>query len=216
MEIDIWSDVICPWCYLGSRRLATALDRFDGGDDVTVRWHAFELDPGAPPGAGDLRAALERKYGPGSFESMTGRLTALGEADGIDYRFEDAKRVNTFDAHRLISSTADDPAVQDAVVQRLFRAYFTEGEDLSDRATLVRLAAEAGLEADAAGELLASGARADEVRADEAEARELDITGVPAFVVDRRVLIPGAQDADTIVRVLDRVAAGDGRPGRPG
>jgi predicted DsbA family dithiol-disulfide isomerase len=207
MEIDIWSDVICPWCYLGSRRLATALERFDGGDDVTVRWHAFELDPGAPPEVGDLRSALERKYGPGSFDAMTGRLTALGEADGIEYRFEDAKRVNTFDAHRVISSVVHDPAAQGALVQRLFRAYFTEGADLSDRSELVRLAVEAGLEADAVAELLASGGRSDEVRADEAEARQLDITGVPAFVIDRRVMIPGAQDADTIVRILERVTA---------
>lgn len=208
MRVEIWSDVICPWCYLGSRRLATALERFDGGDDVTVRWHAFELDPGAPPEVGDLRSALERKYGPGSFDAMTGRLTALGEADGIEYRFEDAKRVNTFDAHRLISSVVDDPVLQGALVQRLFRAYFTEGADLSDRNELVRLAVEAGLDADAVAELLASGGRSDEVRADEAEARQLDITGVPAFVIDRRVMIPGAQDADTIVRILERAAAG--------
>jgi predicted DsbA family dithiol-disulfide isomerase len=204
VHIDIWSDVICPWCYLGSRRLAAALDRFDR--DVTVRWHAFELDPGAPPEPGDLRAALERKYGPGSFDAMTGRLTALGEADGIEYRFDRALRVNTFDAHRLVDWAVTQPAGQDGIVTSLFRAYFTDGEDVSDHATLVRLAAAAGLDAELAGEVLASGAHAEEVRADEAQARELDITGVPAFVVDQRVLIPGAQDVDTIVRVLERTA----------
>ena len=154
--------------------------------------------------------ALERKYGPGSFDAMTGRLTALGPADGIDYRFDLAKRVNTFDAHRLVEWAATQPDGQDALVDRLFLAYFTEGADLSDHPTLVRLADEAGAEADAAARVLASDAFADEVRSDEQRARDLDITGVPAFVVDERMMIPGAQDVDTIVRILQRASANAG------
>ncbi|MFZ4516822.1 MAG: DsbA family oxidoreductase [Microthrixaceae bacterium] len=209
MRIDIWSDVICPWCYLGSRRLAAALDRL-GADgtlprgEVDLHWRAFELDPGAPAEPSDLRTALERKYGPGSFDGMTARLTALGAPEGIDYRFDLAQRVNTFDAHRLIGWAAGQEAGQGPLVERLFLAYFTEGADVSDAGTLTRLAAEAGLDAELAAEVVAGGGFADEVRADEASARELEITGVPAFVVDGRVMIPGAQEVDTIVRVLTR------------
>jgi len=105
MRIDIWSDVVCPWCYLGSRRFAAALDQV-GRDGVEIHWRAFQLDPAAPREPGDLRAALDRKYGPGSFDSMTPRLVALGEHEGIDYRCDLALRVNTADAHRLISWSA--------------------------------------------------------------------------------------------------------------
>jgi predicted DsbA family dithiol-disulfide isomerase len=209
VRIDIWSDVICPWCYLGAGRLDAALDRLDADgalsrSAVEIRWRAFELDPRAPAEPTDLRSALEKKYGPGSFDGMTARLTALGAPEGIDYRFDRAQRVNTFDAHRLISWAATQPAGQGGLVTDLFRAYFTEGADVSDHATLAGLAASAGLDADQAREVLAGGGHADEVRADEAAAREIDITGVPAFLVDGRAMIPGAQEVDTIVKVLTR------------
>lgn len=215
MRIDIWSDVICPWCYLGSRRLGAALDRLDAEgtlprDEVEVHWRAFELDPGAPAEPQELRPVLERKYGPGAFDAMTARLTALGAADGIDYRFDLAQRVNTFDAHRLLSWAATQDAGQDRLVADLFRAYFTDGADVSDRATLTGLAGGAGLDADHAGEVLAGGGHAEEVRADEATARELDVTGVPAFVIDGAVMIPGAQEVDTIVKVVTRALARQG------
>jgi predicted DsbA family dithiol-disulfide isomerase len=177
VRIDIWSDVICPWCYLGSRRLDAALDRL-GRDDVEIRWHAFQLDPGAPPGSQDLRAALERKYGSGSF-----------------------------DAHRLLAWAATRPGGQGPLVERLFLAYFTEGADVSDHTTLCGLVAEVGGDADAAAAVLTGPEFGDEVRADVAAARERDVTGVPAFVVDDGVMIPGAQDVDTFVRVLERTAA---------
>ena len=210
VRIDIWSDVICPWCYLGSRRLDAALDRMDADGtlargDVDLHWRAFELDPRASAAPTDLRAALERKYGPGSFDAMTARLTALGAPEGIDYRFDLARRVNTFDAHRLIAWAAGQESGQGPLVERLFRAYFTEGADISDAITLTRLAGEAGLDPVAAGEVLADGTGADEVRADETEARETGLTGVPAFVVDGRPAIPGAQEVDHIVRVLTRM-----------
>ncbi len=214
VHLDIYSDVICPWCYLGSRRVAAALERFGdlhADEPVTLRWRAYELDPGAPAEARPMRPVIERKYGPGAFDSMTARLTTLGAADGIDYRFEQTQRVNTFDAHRLVAwasssdtSTVGGPA--DRLVDRLFHSYFTEGRNVADHPTLVGIAREVGLDADAAGEVLGSGAFADDVRADEAAAREHDITGVPAVVVNGRALVPGAQDVDTFLRVFERVA----------
>lgn len=205
MRIDIWSDVICPWCYLGSRRLDAALDQV-GRDGVEVRWRAFQLDPSAPAEPGDLRTALERKYGPGSFDSMTRRLEALGAAEGIEYRFDRALRVNTADAHRLIAWSAGQGAgAQGTVVARLFDDYFTQGADLSDRAVLVAAATAAGLDAVTAGEVLASGGFTEEIRADQAEAVDRGISGVPAFVVDDEWVIPGAQDTERMVQLLERV-----------
>lgn len=205
MRIDVWSDVICPWCYLGARRLDRALDQVGWRDEVEVHWRAFQLDPSASREPGDLRRALERKYGPGAFDSMTRRLTALGAPEGIDYRFDLALRVNTLDAHRLLA-WADrlGAAEQGALGDRLFRAYFTEGANVADHEALVRLAGEAGLDADEADEVLASGAFAGEVQADLAAARDRDIHGVPNFVIEDRLSIPGAQEVDTMVMLLER------------
>lgn len=227
MHIDIWSDVVCPWCYLGSRRLDSAIRRLGETHPevrTTVRWRAFELDPNAPSEAQELRPVIERKYGPGAFDAMNRRLVALGATDGIDYRFDTAQRVNTFDAHRLIAwagdlddsdSTAesgshDRPRAQDRLVEATFDAYFTRGADVSDPKVLRGLAAEAGLDPDAAAEVLAAGSYAEEVRAEESAARERQVTGVPAVVIDDRVLIPGAQEVDTFLRILQKVAASSG------
>lgn len=206
MRIDIWSDVICPWCYLGARRFAAALDQV-GRDGVEVHWRAFQLDPSAPREPGDLRTALERKYGPGSFDSMTQRLEALGREEGIEYRFDRALRVNTADAHRLIAwaGASGTLRAQDALVDRLFDDYFTQGADVGDHATLVAAAVAAGLDGDAAGELLASGGFDQQVRDDQAEAHERGISGVPAFVIDDQWVIPGAQDTERMVQLLGRV-----------
>ncbi len=205
MRIDVWSDVICPWCYLGARRLDRALDQVGWRDDVEVHWRAFQLDPSASREPGDLRRALERKYGPGAFDSMTRRLTALGGAEGIDYRFDLALRVNTFDAHRLLAwAEGVGVAEQGALSARLFRAYFTEGANVADHESLVRLTRDVGLDADEAAEVLASGAFADEVQADLDAARDRDIHGVPNFVIEDRLSIPGAQEVDTMVMLLER------------
>ena len=213
MRIDIWSDMVCPWCYLGHRRFELALDelRAEGKDDFDVRWHAFELDPTAPAEPGDLRAVIEKKYGPGAFDGMTGRLTALGEAEGLDYRFDLARRVNTFDAHRLTAWAASDgPQAQDAMLRRLFRAYFTEGATLSDHEVLAALAAEVGRDGESALAMLAGDDFADDVRADEAMAQDLGVGGVPAFVLDRQFLVSGAQDTETFVRLLRKAAENSG------
>lgn len=204
VRIDIWSDVICPWCFLGHRRFATAIAEL-GAEHFEVRYRAFELDPRAPAEPRELRPVLERKYGPGAFDAMTERLVGLGSAEGIDYRFDLAQRVNTFDAHRLLLwAGSAHPEAQARLVERTFRAYFSEGADVSDRSTLAGLVADAGLDRDDAVGVLEDGAFADAVRADEAAARELGVTGVPAFVVDEQLMIPGAQDTATFVRLLGR------------
>ena len=205
MRIDIWSDVVCPWCYLGSRRLSAALDQV-GRAGVEIHWRAFQLDPSAPTEPGDLRTVLDAKYGEGAFDSMTPRLVALGQEVGIEYRFDRALRVNTADAHRLIAvAGAGSGDAQGEVVDRLFDAYFTKGADLSDRATLVSIAGDAGMDTDVATEVLASAAHGDQIAADQAEARERGITGVPAFVVNDEWVIPGAQDTERMVQLLSRV-----------
>lgn len=211
MRIDIFSDVVCPWCYLGARRFGAALAEV-GRDGVEVHWRAFQLDPAAPTEPGDLRDALERKYGPGSFDSMSQRLVGLGRAEGIDYRFDRALRVNTAAAHELIawSATQGGQSTQAALVDRLFSAYFTDGADVADHAALCSLAAEVGLDGVVAAEVLASGSFAEQVRSDRAEAHERGISGVPAFVVDDQWVIPGAQDTERMVQLLSRVKAAAG------
>ena len=206
VHIDVWSDVICPWCYLGHRRLQRALDELGWRDEVTVRFRAFLLDPHATAEPGDLRRSLERKYGPGAFEGMTRRLTALGEAEGIDYRFDRALRVTTLEAHRLLAWawSLDGQATQGPLLDRLFQAYFVDGANVADNPTLVRLAGEAGLDEQAAAGLLAGEQMAEEVAADLVEAHERELTGVPAFLVADRLLIPGAQEVETFVTVLRR------------
>ncbi|MCU0268866.1 MAG: DsbA family oxidoreductase [Acidimicrobiales bacterium] len=205
MRIEIWSDVVCPWCYLGSRRLDRALARLAWRDEVEVRWRAYQLDPRAPIEPQDLEAALDRKYGPGAYVSMTRRLTALGAQEGLDYRFELAQRVNTLDAHRLLAWAATiGPAGQGALAERLFRSYFTEGGNVADPDLLGRLAADAGLDPAAAAVVLGDGSYRDEVRADIDAALDHGISGVPAFVLAGRWLIPGAQDVETMVQVLER------------
>lgn len=208
MRIDIWSDVICPWCYLGSHRLQTALDEV-GGDDIEIRWRAFQLDPTAPLESGVLRDRLESKYGPGSFDSMTRRLTELGRAEGLEYNFEIAKSPNTSDAHRLIAWSYDiaGSETQTALVRRLFRGYFTNGEDYSRHGDLLDAVADVNLDRDLAAKVLADGAYLDEVVEDQREAQVGGITGVPAFVIDGHWLIPGAQETDRFVAMINKVRA---------
>ncbi len=205
MRIDIWSDLVCPWCYLGATRLDAALDVV-GRDDVEVHWRAFQLDPNAPAEPRDLRTVLERKYGGGAFDTMTGRLVDLGRDAGIDYRFDRALSINTADAHRLVTWAADDPdtEAQGRLVQRLFRGYFTEGEDLSSAEVLRGAVADAGLDPDAASDVLASDRFVESVVADQRLANERGISGVPAFVIDGTYLIPGAQEVDHMVQMLER------------
>lgn len=209
MRIDVWSDVVCPWCYLGKRRLDVALEGLDFADEVEVRWRAFQLDPTATAEPADLETAIDRKYGPGAFRGMTGRLVPLGAEVGIDYRFDLAQRVTSLPALALVAwveSTLGTEAA-DRLHERLFRAYFTEGANIADASNLVDWAVEVGADRELAGEAVATGAGRDAVAADLDGAAERQITGVPAFVIEDAHLIPGAQDVDTIRNLLTRIHA---------
>jgi predicted DsbA family dithiol-disulfide isomerase len=209
VRIDIWSDVVCPWCWLGKRRFERALEGLDWAAEVEVRWRAFQLDPRAGTEPGDLRVAIERKYGPGAFDAMTGRLAALGEAEGIEYRFDRAQRVGTFDAHRLLewAWASGGYRAQGRLQERLFRAYFQEGANVADHAALARLAGDAGLDGAEAARVLGSGDFADAVAADLEGALGRNVTGVPAFVIEDGLLVPGAQEVGTFRAILERARA---------
>jgi predicted DsbA family dithiol-disulfide isomerase len=216
VRIEVFSDVVCPWCFLGARRLRAVLDSLattpeaEGGGawaaEVDVRWRAFQLDPTAGPGPGDLRGALERKYGPGAFDGMVRRFAALGPAEGISYDFAVARRVNTRDAHRLLAWAWDrgGAPVQNRLAEALFSSYFEGGGDVSDHDHLAALAEAVGLGGGAASEVLASGAFDDEVAADLRSASAADIHAVPTMVVAERLVIPGAQERDTLRALLVR------------
>ena len=207
LSVDIWSDIACPWCYVGKRRLEAALAGFPHRDAVTITWHAFELDPAAPPVRDASQSYAERlakKYGTGvaRAEEMLTTMTATAAKDGLDFHFERVQAGNTFDAHRLIH-LAHERGKQDAVKERLLRAYMTEGEPIGDRDALVRLVAEAGLDAEEAHTTLVTDAYAADVRADEEQARALGISGVPFFVIGGYG-VSGAQPADALQSVLTR------------
>jgi predicted DsbA family dithiol-disulfide isomerase len=205
VKVEIWSDVVCPWCAVGKHRFEKALARFPHRDEVEVSFHSFELDPDAPHEQdGDLNDHLAAKYGMSRAEAEAKhrQMTAMAAEDGWDFHFERARRGNTFDAHRLLHLAAE-RGVQDAVKERLFRGYFTEGEAIAEHATLARLGAEAGLNADEARGVLASDRYADAVRADERQAQAYGITAVPFFVVDRRYGVAGAQPPEALLQVLD-------------
>jgi predicted DsbA family dithiol-disulfide isomerase len=209
MRVDIWSDVVCPWCYVGTRRFEEAVARLDG-TGVEVVHRAFELDPDVPPEGRDLAEYLGRKFGGAQRVAQTHDRLARAAADvDVDFRWEGKRRVNTFDAHRLAAWALDvaGPAAQNDLHQRLFRAYFTDNADLADHGVLAGLAAEAGLDPEGADEALATGAYAEAVRSDELRAGEMDIHAVPTFVIEGRWAIPGAQDIDTFVELLERAAA---------
>lgn len=207
MHVEIWSDLACPWCYVGKRCFDAALDRFEGRDEVTVRFRAFELDPDAPAEReGAVVDHLARKYGITSERAteLNAQLTAVAATVGIDMRFDRVRAGSTFDAHRIVA-LAGEHSVADVVTERLFRAYFTEGERLSDHAVLARLAGEAGVPEDEAVEVLAGDRFTDAVRYDEQLAATNRITAVPFFAVDRTVGAAGAQDPSVLLDMLREV-----------
>jgi predicted DsbA family dithiol-disulfide isomerase len=208
LAIDIWSDIACPWCYVGKRRLEAALALFPHRASVDVTWHAFELDPSAPARrdpsvtyAGRIAAKYGMKVE--DAEKRIRDMTEMAKADGLDFQFDTAQSGNTFDAHRVVH-LGGERGVQDAVKERLLRAYFTEGERVSDRETLVRLGSEAGLDAAEVRRMLETDRYTREVREDEASARELGVTGVPFFVIGGRYGISGAQPAQALLGALER------------
>jgi predicted DsbA family dithiol-disulfide isomerase len=204
MDVEIWSDIACPWCYIGKRRFEAALTEFEHRDDVRVTWRSFELDPEAPPErVGDRAERLAQKYGMTIEQARAAerQLTGVAAGEGLGFRFDIARSGTTFDAHRVVH-LAETHGLQDTMKERLLRAYFTEGELMADHDTLARLAVEVGLDEQEVRELLAGDRYAEEVRDDEQTATQLGISAVPTFVVDRKLGASGAQPPDALLELL--------------
>jgi predicted DsbA family dithiol-disulfide isomerase len=209
MQVEIWSDPVCPWCYLGKRRFERALESFDHRDEVTVVYRSFELDPSAPPGV--TTPTVERlagKYGmtAGQAGEAQRQMEQRAAQDGLEFRMDGLRSGNTRDAHRLLH-LAKAHGVQAELAERLHRAYFTEQASIFDHSSLTGLAVEAGLDRDDVIRVLASQEYGDAVDTDEAMAQALGVNGVPLFVIDRRYGISGAQPPEVIAQVLDQAWA---------
>jgi predicted DsbA family dithiol-disulfide isomerase len=207
LTVEIWSDVACPWCYLGKRRLESALERFERRDEVEVIWRSFQLQPDAPrfgePGAGaPTREYLAARFAPAQIEEMQGRLTALAAEDGLDYHLDRGRLANTFEAHALIHAAARQ-GFGEAMVERLFKAQHVEGLRIDDPAVLTELAAEVGLDAAAA---TPSEADRQAVGEEIVEAGRIGITGVPFFLFGRRLAVSGAQPSELLLEGLKQAA----------
>lgn len=210
MRVDVWSDVVCPWCYIGKRRLEAALERFPFRDRVEVVFHSFELDPSAPKQSTEsMTTLLAKKYGmsPAKAEQMQAHVTSVAAEDGLAFHLGNTTPANTFDAHRLLH-LAKARGKQEALKEALMAAYFTEGKRVGDADTLVAAAVSVGLdEAEARAVVTDPNAYADAVRADETRARQYGIRGVPFFVLDEKYGVSGAQPADTLLAALSRAWA---------
>jgi predicted DsbA family dithiol-disulfide isomerase len=217
MLIEIWSDVVCPWCYIGKRRLEEALSAFPHAEEVTVVYRSFELDPTAPQeGTEPVADALARKYGldaAGARQAMD-RVAEVARQAGLSFAYDHAPHARTVDAHRLLHLALDlgGAPLQHTVKEALLDAYFAHGRSMGDRAVLREVAVTAGLPATRVEEVLASQEYAEGVQADLARARGYGITGVPFFVVDERLGLSGAQPTEVFAELLDR-AWSEAHPG---
>jgi predicted DsbA family dithiol-disulfide isomerase len=206
MIVEIWSDVVCPWCYLGKRRFERALESFDHRDDVDVVYRSFELDPFAPVGVTSATVeVLASKYGMTAIQADNAQrqMEQRAAEDGLDFHLDGLRSGNTRDAHRLLQ-LAKARGNQAELTERLHRAYFTEQRSIFEHDSLADLAADAGIDRGEVGQVLAGDDYRDDVEADEATARSLGANGVPFFVIDRRYGISGAQPAEAIAQVLYR------------
>ena len=206
MRIDIWSDVVCPWCAIGKAHLEEALSQFVHADEVSIRWHSFELDPSAPAvRTGNYAGMIAKKYGMDidQAQAMVDQMTARGESVGVEFRFDRVQPGNTFDAHRVIP-LGGLRGVQDAVKSRMLRGYLSDGAAIGLPEVVHQLGVEAGLDPDEVTAVLESDAFADDVRADELLASQLQVTGVPFFVFDGRLAVAGAQPPEVLLEVLER------------
>jgi predicted DsbA family dithiol-disulfide isomerase len=209
INVEIWSDIACPWCYVGKRRFEAALAGFEHRDEVEVTWRSFELDPTAPrEREGEGVDHLAQKYGTSRerAEAMHEHMTEIAAGEGLDFRFEIARGGNMFDAHRMVHLAATH-GLQDAMKERLFRAYLSEGQVMGDPVVLERLALEVGVPQDEVREVLAGDRYSAEVREDEQLASALGITAVPFFVVDRTMAASGAQPPELLRELLNRAWA---------
>lgn len=209
MRIEIWSDVVCPWCYIGKRRFESALARFEHRDQVEVVWRSFELDPNAPRHQeGPQDEMLAQKYGVSLTQArgMIERVTRLAAQEGLEYHLDRAQRGNTFDAHRLLH-LAGAHGRQGELKERLLHAYFTEARPIGDADTLVAIGVEGGLPADEVRAMLASDDYRAAVRADQRRAAAFGIQGVPFFVIDEQFGVSGAQESDVLLSTLEQAWA---------
>ncbi|GCE10747.1 DsbA family oxidoreductase [Tengunoibacter tsumagoiensis] len=206
MKVEIWSDVVCPWCYIGKRRFEAALEKFEHRDQVEIVWRSYQLDPTSPKQSDETTTEhLMKKYGltEQKARGMNEQVSGLAAEEGLEYHLENAKVANTFDAHRLIHLAAHH-GLQDQQKERLLKAYFTEGEAVGDLETLVKLGTEIGLDADEVRETLQGSAYTDEVKADIRRARDFGIQGVPFFAIDETYGVSGAQPVEVFEQVLER------------
>lgn len=209
LRVDIWSDIACPWCYIGKRRFEAALQDFAHKDNVEIVYHSFELDPTSPALNPQTSVQmLAQKYGrtPAQAQQMLGQVTQTAADEGLTYDFDQVKLANTFLAHQLIQLAATQN-LGPQMKERLLRAYFTEGANLSDLETLVALGAEVGLQTDQVRAALGSGEYASAVRQDEAQAQSLGISGVPFYVLGGKYGISGAQGPEVFGQALNQVWA---------
>jgi predicted DsbA family dithiol-disulfide isomerase len=205
LRLDVWSDIACPWCYIGKRRLEAALKEFPERAAVQITWRSFELNPSAPRESNEQSYAerLAEKYGTSQrdAEAMIERVSEAAKVEGLQFDYRIIRPSNTFDAHRLLH-LAKPAGLQDAMKERLFRAYFCEGQCLSDQVTLLKLGKELDLDPDAIRETLSGDRFVEAVRGDEAEAQQLGIHAVPCFVFAERFGVSGAQPKEVLLRAL--------------
>lgn len=210
IHIDVVSDVMCPWCFIGKRRFEKALQAVGEEVDVEVHWRPFQLDPTLPPGGKDRDAYLSEKFGGiERARELYRTIEQAGAEEGIPFRFDAiAVSPNTLDAHRLIrwAQSAGD-SVQDQVVERLFELFFLEGANIADHAVLIGVAREAGMDAAIVESLLAGDADREAVTQEIALAQQMGVTGVPCFILDNKYAVVGAQSPDAIADAIRQVAA---------
>lgn len=208
MKVEIYSDVACPWCYIGNARFERALAAFPGREAVDVSFRPFQLNPSTPRQAQPLYDYYEQLFGPG-FRSKHDDVTAVAAKEGLDFRFDHAQAVNTFTAHRLLWLTERDygAATQRGLKVALLRTYFTDGGNVADTDTLVGLAAEVGVDPDRAKQWLTGDEGVAETTEEIESARRLGIQAVPTFVFDGKYAVQGAQEASVFLQALEQVAA---------
>jgi predicted DsbA family dithiol-disulfide isomerase len=206
MKVEVWSDVVCPWCYVGKRHLEEALARFRHGDQVSVEWRSFELNPASPRRVGlSMSQILQRKYGMSEdqAEAANLRMTALAAGVGLEYHLDRVQAGNTFDAHRLIHLAATH-GLGDAMKERLLAAYFSEGQPVGERSVLTKVAVDVGLDPTEVDSMLVGDDFATDVRDDESRAASMGVRGVPFFVIDEAIGVSGAQPADVLLEALEQ------------
>jgi predicted DsbA family dithiol-disulfide isomerase len=209
MHVEIWSDIACPWCYVGKRRFEAALESYEHRDEVQVTWRSFELDPHAPRERGkDYATHLADKYGMTREKAlaMHAGMTETAARDGLEFHFDRVRGGNTFDAHRIVH-LAHAHGLQDAMKERIMRAYLTDGELISDHDVLTRLALDVGLPEDEVRDTLATDRFTADVRDDERTAQQLGISAVPFFVVDRAIGASGAHPPAQLAELLRQARA---------